>query len=104
MSMPGSPMGHGVGASPVTRDNGAIRQKAGHLEQLNGRVRSINQEMENFRSRVSGFYEEARVRENVTSAPQPEHRTDLDELQAQLHILEGSLDVLENHVREIQSI
>lgn len=95
--------GVGLGAQAATRDTGAIRQKAGHLEQLNGRLRSINQEIENFRNRVTGYYDERIEKEQPLNAPQ-EHKTDLDELQSQLHHLEAGLDALESHVREIQAI
>jgi len=103
MSGAGSVMSTGLGAQAATRDTGAIRQKAGHLEQLNGRLRGINQEIENFRNRVTGYYDERIEKEPPVNAPQ-EHRTDLDELQFQLHQLEAGLDMLESHIREIQAI
>ena len=95
--------GGGLGAQAATRDTGAIRQKAGHLEQLNGRVRVQVQELENFRNRVTGYYDERIEKEPQVNVPQ-EHKTDLDELQYQLHQMEAGLDMLENHIREIQAI
>jgi len=92
----------GLGSVAATRDAGQIRQKANHLEQLNGRVRTACHELETFRARVSGFYEEAPIKTNEEVSQ--ECRTDLDELQCQLHQLEAGLERLDEHIREIQNI
>jgi hypothetical protein len=95
--------GAGLGAQAATRPETQIRTKTNHLEQLIGRLRVVCNECEQFRGRVAGYYDEQPVPANSPAQP-VESRTDLDELQFQLHSLENTCDVLENHLREIQTV
>jgi len=92
-----------VGGQAATRDNGAIRSKACHVQELVGKTRGLVAKCEQFRHRVTGLYEEAVVKSNTPEQSQ-EHRTDIDELQHQLHNLEGALDTLETHLCEIDNL
>lgn len=95
--------GAGLGAAPATREAGAIRTKAGHLEQLVGNARELLHRCENFRNRTMGVYDEESPLKNSPEQI-PDQRTDMDELQHQLHEMEGTLDRLATHISEIENL
>ena len=83
-----------------SQPEGAVRRASGSVKDAVGATRVLNSRLEAIKARIQGIHAEVAVEND---APEPV-RNDLEELDHQISILHGELNVLSNHLDDVNSI